>query len=386
MPETFVFNRSRLAALLSELRVRDYNLVGPTIQQGAIGYGPISSLDDLPRGWTNVQSPGFSRLERRDDERLFGYVVGPHSWKKYLMPNELVIWKGQRTTPVGFATVPPDPEPAYAFFGVRPCELAAIAIQDRVFMNGSSDPTYRDRREAAFIVGVNCTEPGANCFCTSMGTGPAVAADSVYDIALTEVDRDGELAYLVESGSEKGAEVLHSVAAGSPRATEADLASLEEVLHEAAASISKTMETDGLHDLLLSNLRNGYWEDVGARCLSCTNCTMVCPTCFCNTVEDQLSLDGATAERTRKWDSCFSIDFSYIHGGPLRMSPEARYRQWLTHKLATWIDQFDVSGCVGCGRCITWCPVGIDLTVEVAALRRVDSRQGMAVPLPEVMA
>jgi ferredoxin len=374
-----------LAALLDVLRARDYSLVGPTIQQGAIGYGPIASLDDLPAGWTNVQAPGASRLERRDDDQLFGYVVGPHSWKKYLMPNEVVVWRGERSNG-GFHTVEPEPEPAYAFIGVRPCELAAIAVQDRVFMNGAADPTYRLRRESAFILAVNCTEPGANCFCTSMGTGPAVAEDAAYDLALTEVVRDGSLAYLIESGSEVGDAVLRGAAATPVAASEADLELRSAVMEEAAAAITKTMDTDGVRELMLANLRNGYWEDVGARCLACTNCTMVCPTCFCNTVEDQMSLDGTMAERTRKWDSCFSIDFSYIHGGPLRTTPEARYRQWLTHKLATWWDQFDVSGCVGCGRCITWCPVGIDLTAEVAALRKVDSRQGLAVPLPEVMA
>jgi ferredoxin len=385
VPETYVLDRSGLAALLDELRVRDYTVVGPTIQQGAIGYGPIASLDDLPRGWTMVQAPGSCQLERRDDDQLFGYVVGPHSWKKYLMPNEVVIWRGERTD-TGFATVPAEPDPPFAFLGVRPCDLAAIAVQDRVFMNGNADPTYRDRREAAFIVAVNCTEPAPNCFCTSMGTGPAVEEDAGYDVALTEMERDGDLVYLAESGSENGADVLRAAAGGAPIADEPALGARSQLLEEAAAAITKSMDTDGVYELLMANLRNGYWEEVGNRCLTCTNCTMVCPTCFCNTVEDSLSLDGVTAARTRKWDSCFSIDFSFIHGGPLRTSAEARYRQWLTHKLATWFDQFGMSGCVGCGRCITWCPVGIDLTAEVAAIRRVDARQGLAVPLPEVMA
>lgn len=384
MPETYVLDRSGVAALLSELRVRDYAVVGPTIQQGAIGYGPIASLDDLPRGWTMVQAPGSCQLERREDEQLFGYVVGPHSWKKYLMPNEVVIWRGERSE-TGFSTVPAEPEQAYAFFGVRPCDLAAISVQDRVFMNGNADPTYRSRREAAFIVAVNCTEPAANCFCTSMGTGPSVTEDAGFDIAVTEVPRNGELAYLAESGSDKGAEVLRAAAGDAGLADTEVLATRDSLLDAAAAAVTKTMDTEGIYDLLMSNLRNGYWEELGRRCLTCTNCTLVCPTCFCNTVEDSLSLDGQTAARTRKWDSCFSVDFSYIHGGPLRTSSEARYRQWLTHKLATWFDQFDVSGCVGCGRCITWCPVGIDLTAEVAAIRRVDARQGLAVPLPEVM-
>ena len=96
---------------------------------------------------------------------------------------------------------------------------------------------------------------------------------------------------------------------------------------------------------------------------------MVCPTCFCTTVEDGTDLAGESAERTRRWDSCFTIDFSYVHGGSVRLRSRSRYRQWMTHKLATWIDQFGSSGCVGCGRCITWCPVAIDITEEVAAIR-----------------
>ena len=108
------------------------------------------------------------------------------------------------------------------------------------------------------------------------------------------------------------------------------------------------------------------------RCLTCGNCTLVCPTCFCTNVEDVGDLTGDHAERWRVWDTCFSVDYSYIHGGSVRPSGRARYRQWLTHKLATWHDQFDSSGCVGCGRCITWCPVGIDITQEVAAIRETE--------------
>jgi ferredoxin len=97
---------------------------------------------------------------------------------------------------------------------------------------------------------------------------------------------------------------------------------------------------------------------------------MACPTCFCTTVDDVTDLTGSQAVRSRRWDSCFSMDFSYIHGGSVRSSGASRYRQWLTHKLASWQDQFGASGCVGCGRCITWCPVGIDLTEEVEAIRQ----------------
>jgi Fe-S-cluster-containing hydrogenase component 2 len=129
------------------------------------------------------------------------------------------------------------------------------------------------------------------------------------------------------------------------------------------------MDTRGIKELLYRNYEHPRWDNVATRCLTCANCTMVCPTCFCTTVEDVTDLSGDHAERWRKWDSCFTMDFSYIHGGSVRATPKSRYRQWLTHKLATWFDQFGSSGCVGCGRCITWCPVAIDLTEEVRAIR-----------------
>ena len=133
--------------------------------------------------------------------------------------------------------------------------------------------------------------------------------------------------------------------------------------------MGRHLRTDDLHDLLHASAQSPVWDEVAARCLACTNCTLVCPTCFCTSIEDVSDLPGDLDERHRVWDSCFSMEYSRLHGGAVRTSTGARYRQWMTHKLASWIDQFGTSGCVGCGRCITWCPAGIDLTEEVAALR-----------------
>jgi ferredoxin len=129
------------------------------------------------------------------------------------------------------------------------------------------------------------------------------------------------------------------------------------------------MDTGDLPDLLYGNLDSPQWDLIAQRCLSCTNCTMVCPTCFCVDVQDLSDLSGQNTERQRIWDSCFNTDFSHVHGGNTRPNIRSRYRQWLTHKLASWVDQFGELGCVGCGRCITWCPVGIDLTEEITAIR-----------------
>jgi ferredoxin len=352
--------------LFDALKKRGYQLVGPTVRDGAIVYAELNSTTDLPVGWTDEQDGGRYRLKRRTDEALFGYNVGPHSWKRFLHPPQLRLWRAQRDGR-GFRVLPDDDEvPRFAFVGVRACELHAIAIQDRVFLNGPAvDSTYQARRENVFFVAINCGQAGGTCFCLSMKTGPRATAG--FDLALTEVLEDGRHYFVGEVGTERGAEILREVSCQPAR--QEDKRSVERVVAHAAAQMGRQLDTTGIKQLLYGNYEHPRWDDVAARCLTCANCTMVCPTCFCTTVEDVTDLTGDHAERWRKWDSCFTMDFSYIHGGSVRASHRSRYRQWLTHKLATWIDQFETSGCVGCGRCITWCPVGIDITEEVRAIR-----------------
>ncbi|HYM91022.1 MAG TPA: 4Fe-4S dicluster domain-containing protein [bacterium] len=361
-----------LETLCAVLRRRGYRLVGPTVRDGAIVYDEIQGPADLPVGWTDEQDGGTYRLKRRADQARFGYAVGPHSWKKFLFPSATRLWQARRTRDGGFETLENgEPAPRYAFIGVRSCELHAIAVQDRVFLEGAHpDPTYKARRENAFIVAVNCGQAGGTCFCVSMKTGPK--ATFGYDLALTETLEGGRHAFVVEVGTERGAEVLNEVA--HAEAGVEDLKAADRAVARAAAQMGRMMDTTGIKELLYRNYDHPRWDDVAGRCLTCANCTMVCPTCFCSTVEDTSDLTGEHAERWRRWDSCFTMDFSYIHGGPVRSSARSRYRQWMTHKLATWIDQFGTSGCVGCGRCITWCPVGIDITEEVRAIRESERR------------
>jgi formate hydrogenlyase subunit 6/NADH:ubiquinone oxidoreductase subunit I len=355
-----------LQHLITVLRDRGYTVVGPMERDGAIVYDELATAGDLPIGWTDEQDGGTYRLRKRDDDAAFGYAVGPHSWKRFLFPPVQHLW--QASLQDGEISVPPDetPAPRYAFIGVRSCELHAIAIQDRVFMGGQYvDPVYRARREQLFIVAVNCMTAGGTCFCVSMGTGPEATAG--YDLAMTEILGRADHYFVVQAGSEAGASVL----ADLPRraATADDRERARQVVAETAAHMGRSMETEGIRDLLVLNAEHPRWQDVADRCLSCGNCTMACPTCFCTNVEDVTDLTGTQAVRQRSWDSCFTMSFSYIHGGSVRRSTRSRYRQWMTHKLSTWWDQFGTSGCVGCGRCITWCPVGIDITAEVAAIR-----------------
>jgi sulfhydrogenase subunit beta (sulfur reductase) len=364
-PAQVVLDRAGIDRLIEALSARGYQVKGPTVRDGAIVYGDLTDSGDLPVGWKDEQGPGSYRLVRREDDALFGYVVGPKSPKSFFHPAEVVVWAGERTKR-GFTGLPPAEPPRYAFFGVRPCELAAIGIQDRVLLGAERDAVYGGRRDGSFLVAVNCTEPGGTCFCASMGTGPGAA--SGFDIVLTEILEKGAHYFVADAGSETGAAVLAQ--AGGVEAKKAQVKKAEELVAKAAGHMGRELETAGLADVLRQSLEHPHWQEVAKRCLTCANCTLVCPTCFCANLEDATDLSGSHAERIRRWDSCFNYEFSLIHGGPHRSSPAARYRQWMTHKLAWWFDQFGTSGCVGCGRCITWCPVGIDITAEAAAIRR----------------
>ena len=357
----------QLGKLIAALLCKGYEVIGPTMRDGAIVYDEVASVEDLPAGWTDEQEPGRYRLKRRADEALFGYAVGPQSWKKYMHPAEVRLWSAERQGGTfRILNNEAKPERPHAFLGARACELAAIAVQDRVLLEDKyRDPIYDQRRRGAFVIAVQCTQAASTCFCASMGTGPQVSDG--FDLVLTELLGSKGHRFLVATGSDRGAEMLGELEAVP--ATGEDRQEAGARVEAAARQQVRSIDTTDIKELLQDNFEHPRWDNVASRCLTCANCTMVCPTCFCTAVEDVTDITGEHAERWRRWDSCFTQSFSYIHGGSVRTSAKARYRQWMTHKLASWIDQFGSSGCVGCGRCITWCPVGIDITEEVRAIR-----------------
>jgi sulfhydrogenase subunit beta (sulfur reductase) len=360
-----VIDLAGLDALVRALRAADYEVIGPQPGAGAITYDRLETADQLPAGWTEQQDAGRYRLVRRDDEAVFGFASTQDSWKRHLLPPHSTVFTANRDGGTFSLQTPEPPPRPFAFLGVRACDLAAIAVQDRVFLRDTMrDTTYAAHREDLFVVALQCTTPGGTCFCVSMGTGPRSKAG--YDLALTELLEPAHR-FVVEVGSERGAALLATVP--SDVAGPADVTAADALVEAAAQQMGRHLDTAGLKDALYAGLDHPHWEEVAERCLACANCTMVCPTCFCTTIVDSTDVTGTTATRERRWDSCFTIGFSYTHGGSVRESVSSRYRQWLTHKLATWIDQFGTSGCVGCGRCITWCPVGIDITAEAAAIR-----------------
>lgn len=362
-----ILERAAFQSFLDVLHSRGYVTIGPTIRGDAVVYDEIAAVDDLPVGWMDRQDKGKYRLARHKKKMLFACTVGPHTWKRFLYPVEKTVYEARRDgKKIALHQVDED-IPGQAFIGVKSCELHAIAIQDKILTGGPYvDPSYQRRRDKTFIVAVNCVRAGGNCFCVSMNTGPR--AVSGYDLALTEIVDDERHYFVVEIGSEKGADVIRGVPCTD--AGQADIDAADKAVANAASRMGRELDTAELPELLARNFDNPQWDIVGERCLSCGNCTLVCPTCFCTTTADMTDLSGDAMQRIRRWDTCFSVEFSYIHGGSIRNSPMSRYRQWMMHKLSYWHDQFGTSGCVGCGRCITWCPVGIDITEEARTIRK----------------
>lgn len=329
----------------------------PVLERGALVIRPIGSATDLPRGVVDDQEPGRHAL-RREGDHYFDYTVPADSWKRLFFPPRLRLWRASAPEGELLAEAEAPAPAALALLGVRGCDLAAIAVQDRVLLGGEYvDPHYQARREGAFIVAVNCARATSTCFCTSLGTGPHAGAG--HDLALTELGTR----FLVEAGSRRGAELLQELELASPAAS--DRAEAARTVAATAESITRTLPA-GIAGTLKSAQGSRRWDAIAERCLACGNCTLVCPTCFCSAVEHTSDL-GGVATQERRWDTCFSAAHSFIHGGSVRATTAARYRQWMTHKLSTWHDQFGTSGCTGCGRCAVWCPVAIDLTAEAHA-------------------
>lgn len=361
---TWLVQQPAIESLINILTQSGYRVIGPRIEQHAIVYDDIQSIEDLPQNWCDTQAPGLYQLSpipNQPNKKLFHYNVGPHSWKKFLFPPNSIL------SPINNQAPPQKP---LAILGARACELAAIAIQDRVFINEHyTDSNYQLRRKDLFVIAVQCTTLADTCFCSSMNTGPKLPPpdNQQFDLALTELP---DASYLLRVGSPRGQEIATSLFRQHPPqpASHNQIESEHQAISHVESNMKRSLPTENLKENLLKQLQNPHWDDVASRCLSCANCTMVCPTCFCSSVDEVHDLTDESIVRQRRWDSCFNPDFSHTSGAPVRNTIRSRYRQWVTHKLATWFDQFGSSGCVGCGRCITWCPVGIDLTAEVAKL------------------
>jgi len=353
-----------------EVLGEQYRIIGPRVVNGTVVLSDIS-FGDIPAGCRDRQSAGSYRLEEQRVEGVFTFTPGPDSFKKFLHPSSEKLFAFRKTAKsVGVKSDAKEEKPM-AFVGVRACDLAALKLLDKVFLEGPvREGGYELRRKDLFIVAVNCLHPGENCFCDSMGTGPE--AKDGFDLAITEIPGS----FLIETGSAEGEKALEKLP--HEKTQDADLDEKWSGISRCREMIKKTMKISDLPGIIYRNMEHPRWTEIATKDLECGNCTMVCPTCFCNSSYDTLSTSAIIGNfrefsglRKRTWDSCFSKNFARVHGGNFRPTRRARYRHWMTHKLAYWIDQFGRPGCVGCGRCITWCPVGIDITHELEELRRV---------------
>ena len=358
--------RERLGDLFRALGADGRRVVGPTITDGAIVFADLEGADDLPAGFTLATGPGSARVERLPDgpgaARTFQYTVSGEGIKRFTFPSRVEALS-MTTDLAGTVRVqveaPPEPV-ALAIVGARACDLAGLAVHDRVLIGGPAvDPDYAARRSDLLIVAVECALASSTCFCATMGTGPEVTTGA--DLVLAELD-DG---FVVRAPSPAGRRILDGL--GRAPAADERIAATAAQTAAARASMGTAAIPANARDLLLGNLEHPRWDAIAERCIACANCTLVCPTCFCTGQIVASGFDGAVSTASRTWDSCFTDGFAQVAGGSFRPRHKDRYRQWMTHKFATWFDQFGTSGCVGCGRCVAWCPVGIDVRDELNA-------------------
>jgi ferredoxin len=358
-----VINKALLDDLLSLLRKDGYQTVGPRVEHKVIAYGEIETIQDLPLGIASEQDKSTYRLVNTGDNQYFSALPGSQNWKKYLYPAKKDLFFVEKNNGKWEKTSAVHQEERYALIGVRACELAGIEILDKVLIRKDfTDPDYSAKRSKMFIVSVNCAQPGNTCFCASMGTGPK--CQQGYDLNITELDEH----FLINIGSEVGLALMQQLK-WEP-ASAFHLQTAQRVVEQAEKSMGRKIDDlENVPDVLLNNLEHPHWNEIGDRCLSCGSCTLVCPTCHCWDTNDHVYITTKKTSRERVWDSCFNPGYSAVVGGNTRPSTKARYRQWLTHKFGNWKLQFGTLGCVGCGRCISWCPAGIDITEEIAAFQ-----------------
>lgn len=348
--------------MLDYFKQNGYKCLAPHYQDDSINYAEITKASELPWGYIDEQQPGYYRVTKTDTKQAFSFTLPAASVKPMLFKAKENIWKVKRNDNGKLVFEPVVEFEKIAVFGIRPCDLRGIETQDRVFMQNSyNDIRYTKRRENQFIVAMNCTSAHYNCFCITLGDAPR--ADKGYDLAMTEIEQG----FVTEIGSDAGRKLLNYLKVPAASGAQVELA-LAGIINAGKMQHKKLPPIKEFEAKLVESPEHPQWEDAAKRCLSCGNCTNACPTCFCHTERDNPNVLGTETFHTREWDSCFSLEHSYTHGETYHGLPKYRYRQWLTHKFATWRDQFRVKGCVGCGRCVTWCPVKIDVVDEINAI------------------
>lgn len=335
----------------------DHQVIGPVEQKWAVNLAPVSSASALATGVGAEEKRASYRLTREPGNSDLSGARPMNSPKSFNFLSREPLLTAERINGETRFETPAIETRKKAFFGLHSCDIAGLFVMDRTFSKRYGDPAYDSRRENTLVIGVGCSKPGANCFCSTFDTGPDLK--SGFDIGLTWLGDK----YLVEVATEAGERIV-SALPKEPAGPDA-MRERDKKTADARRSMTKAFDLKKALTVLNDNYDHPYWNEPSERCLSCGNCINVCPTCYCYRVVDETSLDGKTATRTRVWDACQHLEFSAVHGGNFRPERVDRIRQWVNHKINWTIEQYGVSGCVGCGRCITWCPTAIDITEPV---------------------
>ncbi|MDI7274638.1 MAG: 4Fe-4S dicluster domain-containing protein [Anaerolineae bacterium] len=334
-----VIDKGDLAAFLDRLIASEPGVVGPVRKEGKHVFAPLASADEVVLAYPST-------------------ILPP---KKYLFPPQETLLRFRLGSP-------PEAEavldaPPLVVVGVHPCDLRGIWATDRAFGDDHVDTNYHARRQALTIIGVDCL-PDEHCFCTSVGSHLPEAG--TYDLFLTDI---GD-AVTVEIGTERGRALLERYAR-TRDATGADLAGLQRSRRakEAAIKARLNVEVQTLPLLFESLTKSPVWEELGARCLSCGNCNLVCPTCYCFDVGDLVQLNLTAGERVRRWDGCMLTDFATVAGGHnFRREAKNRVRHRYFRKFQYLMTRYGRSFCTGCGRCSRACLVHINPPDTINAL------------------
>ncbi len=248
----------------------------------------------------------------------------------------------------------PQIEDQTVLLGVRPCDARAMTIIDKLFSWDENDPYYLKRREMVTMIGLACTEPGLNCFCSSVGGSPA--STEGLDLLIVDLGEN----YLLEAVTEKGEAVLKDTADLLDEAKDDPIQQKEKIIKEAEQKIKRSVDPEGIPEGLPRLWEDPLWQRVSASCLGCGTCTFLCPTCHCFDIQDET--EGFESRRCRTWDSCMFGEYTlHTSGHNPRPTRRERTRNRINHKYSYYVDKFDVIACVGCGRCINLCPVNIDI-------------------------
>ncbi len=339
-----IVSKDNFFAWLDSLRDQ-FTLIGPVTDDGQTEFRRIDSVRQLDMAYQSTMlSPGKVYLYKPREE-LF----------RFSLDGDLEIRE------------PRADDERRVIIGLHSCDTKAVLYLDKTFLGAFHDPRYEARRNNTVIIELNCETAGKNCFCSSMGTGPYLHAETGYDMQLTDFGSE----YLVELKTDR-ARSMFTVDDVRPAGRD-EFVTKQEKEQRVSATFTKRIDTKGLDVLLRKNSQHRVWRITAEEaCLSCSNCVMVCPTCFCYDITDEVSMDRKSARRLRQWDACQDAHFAEVHGGNFRGRRTARLRQFVTHKLAQ-TNQYGVYATVGCGRCITWCPTGIDLTEIAKEVQRSES-------------